>query len=199
MTPRHTEARPAAHRAGFAYSGVQIDGFVYNGFVTKTCTKCREEKPLTDFYRKAREKDGYAGNCKSCANAARKRWEQANPDKLRERTYRWRAKYPEKHQAVARRSQLKLHYGITVDQYEARLKLQGGRCAICRTDEPGGRWGTFSVDHDHSCCAGKRSCGKCLRGLLCSRCNTVLGMVNDRIDVLKSALEYLRGIGHGFQ
>lgn len=82
-------------------------------------------------------------------------------------------------------------YGITVERYQKILDSQGGVCAVCGTDEPGGRWGTWCIDHDHSCCPGKRSCGECVRGILCSGCNTGLGKFKDDPGVLKAAVAYL--------
>jgi hypothetical protein len=166
---------------------------------TKQCTGCAEIKQLEDFYRKSASRDGRATRCKVCANAVVKAWEKRNPDKLRERTYRWRNRYPEKSQAVVRRSQLKRKYGITVEQFDAQLTVQRGRCAICRTDTPGTRWGTFTVDHDHACCSGDRSCGKCLRGLLCGNCNTLLGMAGDDASRLLAAASYLARGHDGFK
>ena len=67
-------------------------------------------------------------------------------------------------------------YGITEAQYNELLERQGGGCAICgRTQEENGRARYLSVDHDHRCCPGKKSCGKCVRGLLCLRCNNDMG------------------------
>ena len=77
--------------------------------------------------------------------------------------------------------------GITVDDYKAMLKEQGGRCAICRTSNPNGlRKGqkkVFSVDHCHTTGA--------VRGLLCSSCNTGLGCLGDDLYGILSALTYL--------
>lgn len=72
-------------------------------------------------------------------------------------------------------------FGITPEGFEAMLVKQEHRCAICRTKEQGAK--AFSVDHDHA--TGK------VRALLCTRCNLLLGGVNDEIDILKAAIVYL--------
>ena len=88
--------------------------------------------------------------------------------------------------------QLERTYGITAEQWDALFEAQGGLCAICR--RPPGvdkRLQRLVVDHDHACCPGKRSCGKCVRGLLCSWCNRMLGMALDEPDRLRAAIKYL--------
>lgn len=82
--------------------------------------------------------------------------------------------------------------GISVEEYTAMLTLQNGRCANhgCRTDSPGGP-GRWCIDHDHSCCPGKKSCGKCVRGLLCQGCNVGLGGFRDSAEAITGALAYL--------
>lgn len=47
------------------------------------------------------------------------------------------------------------------------------------------------VDHDHNCCPEKGSCGQCVRGILCSGCNTALGLVKDDPARLRRLAEYL--------
>jgi hypothetical protein len=86
---------------------------------------------------------------------------------------------------------LRAAYGITVEQYRKLLEKQGGVCAICGTTEASGR--SFHVDHDHSCCPGRQSCGGCIRGLLCSACNTGIGMLGEDAKRLWSAMMYLAG------
>lgn len=49
-----------------------------------------------------------------------------------------------------------------------------------------------AVDHDHKCCKGKTSCGKCVRGLLCGNCNTILGRQRDDAEVFLRQAEYLK-------
>lgn len=70
--------------------------------------------------------------------------------------------------------------GITEDQFNAMLEAQGCACAMCR--EPFGEGERIFADHDHNCCPKQikqtaKTCGKCIRGLLCFRCNTALGDV----------------------
>ena len=91
--------------------------------------------------------------------------------------------------AVCQRSwTLEQKYGITLEQYDAMALAQGGVCPIChRTPR------TWSVDHDHSCCDEKASCGGCVRGLLCNNCNAGLGLFRDDLEALARAINYLGG------
>ena len=74
----------------------------------------------------------------------------------------------------------------------AMLDDQGHGCAVCGTKTPGGQ-GRFHVDHDHSHCGGQRSCGRCVRGLLCNRCNLGIGMLGDSLTIIERAANYLTG------
>lgn len=105
----------------------------------------------------------------------------ANRDRLRAAADAWKDANPERHKFLQRRSHLRRMYGLTPEQYDALLVAQGGVCAICEaaSDE------RLHVDHDHACCPGKASCGKCIRGLLCGKCNRLLGWyekVRDRVE-----------------
>jgi hypothetical protein len=74
-------------------------------------------------------------------------------------------------------------YQLTPFDWYLLLDQQDGRCAICRCLP--GKERRLAVDHDHRCCPGKRSCGKCVRGLLCPRCNQGVGFFEahrDRLD-----------------
>lgn len=86
---------------------------------------------------------------------------------------------------------LRTNYGITLEHYEKLLADQGGVCAICGVVDVDGR--TLHVDHDHGCCPDRRSCGQCIRGLLCSSCNTGIGMLGEDAKRLWSAMMYLAG------
>lgn len=82
-------------------------------------------------------------------------------------------------------------YRIRAEEYEAMLVAQGGTCAICDRVNSDGR--ALAVDHDHACCPGVRSCGKCVRKLLCTECNTGIGSLGDSVSRLRKAAEYLEG------
>lgn len=100
---------------------------------------------------------------------------------------KWRADNPGKNWA-----RYLATWGITPERYTAMLEAQDGRCAICGVEEceTGAR---FSVDHDHACCPGQKSCGECVRGLLCRACNHGLGSFRDSVASLRAAVAYLGG------
>jgi Recombination endonuclease VII len=82
---------------------------------------------------------------------------------------------------------LKRNYGITEDEYESLLISQGGVCAICKQTNPakGDREPErLAVDHNHRSGAN--------RGLLCQRCNKLLGLAEDSQELLFRAQVYLR-------
>lgn len=95
--------------------------------------------------------------------------------------------------ADERRRSLKRYHQLTPEAYEQMVVDQGGRCAICLTDDPGTQHGYWHIDHDHACCPGRsRGCGDCVRGLLCGSCNLGLGHFADDPVRLQSAIDYLR-------
>jgi hypothetical protein len=79
--------------------------------------------------------------------------------------------------------------GMSLEDFQSRLEQQSNACAICGTSfidlEP-------VVDHDHACCPGEKTCGKCTRGVLCRACNNGLGFFKDNIQLLQSAISYLQ-------
>ena len=83
------------------------------------------------------------------------------------------------HKARARR--LLRNYGITPEEYDALDKAQGGGCAVCRRPPKKLR---HSVDHDHG--------SGLVRGILCWRCNDLIGKSRDSVELLFRAVEYLK-------
>jgi len=131
--------------------------------------------------------------------AKKKEWWARNPDRKRgyeakrvrdpEQVRRWRSnrktRIAEEDPRYHLRQGLRT-YGLTLEQYDTLVEVQGGRCAICR-EAPTGRNRNerrLHVDHDHV--TGR------VRGLLCLMCNRGIGMLRDRADLAQSAADYLR-------
>jgi hypothetical protein len=103
--------------------------------------------------------------------------------KANRRAYYKRTKGLLKHPSVTRLETLRLH-GLTRDGYDAMFAAQGGRCAIChKTERESATKGRLAVDHSHE--TGQ------IRGLLCTRCNTAIGMLGDDVAGVWAALDYL--------
>lgn len=134
----------------------------------KTCTRCRQELPEANYWRDASKVGGYDTYCKDCRRAIRAKSHEENRE---QRLTDMRAYH------------LKRTFGITLEDYDAMLERQGGRCAICRTSEPGTRLGRWCIDHDHRTDA--------IRSLLCNACNSGLGAFGDNPAVLMAAVSYL--------
>lgn len=69
----------------------------------KRCTKCGEEKPLSEFEKEKRKKDGMSSWCLKCHNEQKRRYRAANREKMREKDHKWKAANPEKALAAARK------------------------------------------------------------------------------------------------
>ncbi len=84
-------------------------------------------------------------------------------------------------------SRIKGTFGVGGDTYGWLFALQGGKCAICRAKP---RTVRLAIDHRHGHC--KSGCPACIRGLLCSRCNSeLLGAAHDSLNILRNAVAYL--------
>jgi hypothetical protein len=93
--------------------------------------------------------------------------------------------------------QRRMAHGDGIDQYEAKLQEQQGKCAICASEDPGGRWRKFVWDHDHKCCPAYKSCAKCRRGLLCNKCNIALERLESILEWEQKAVAYLKQYSPG--
>lgn len=85
-------------------------------------------------------------------------------------------------------------YGLTPDEHAVLLWYQGGACAICQKAR--GIRRALAVDHDHARAREHdhdedKGCGLCVRGLLCKRCNRILGDFRDDPETFQRAAEYL--------
>lgn len=141
----------------------------------KTCPGCKKILDLSEFY--VRIHNGRpSAYCKRCTKDRSIAWQQKNGPRDMTATM------------------LKHRYGITLERYTELLMEQGEVCAVCGNPETktlNGKVNRLSVDHDHACCPGKRSCGKCIRGLLCDRCNGALAKVDDDPARLRDLATYV--------
>lgn len=139
----------------------------------RICRRCGKEKSIEEFHKDKSIDGGFRWQCKECRRADFRKYEkrkrQENPNYCRER-------------------KLKFNKYTTVEEYNKLLDEQQGCCAICGKEETTvSRWGTLahlSIDHNHK--TGK------IRGLLCMRCNHLLGHSRDNINILFKAIQYLR-------
>ena len=152
----------------------------------KICYCCGQKKELSFFNSDKSRKDGLYPNCRPCANKYLRDLRKNNPElrqRLIARSAEYKLKFPEKYKQSIRNSTLKKKYGITLDEYWKLFKKQDSCCAICSRKESNGS-GLFHVDHDHK--TGK------VRGILCQPCNTTLGKVQEKEEILFGLIQYLR-------
>lgn len=88
---------------------------------------------------------------------------------------------------MKKHSSLMAKYKLSINQWESILESQNGRCAICNEISE-----RLCVDHNHSCCPSRKTCGKCIRGILCDTCNRALGLMKDNPEIFLSAHKYLK-------
>lgn len=161
-----------------------------------TCTKCGESKPQEDFYKQPRNKSGYMGHCKVCERARKaandKKHQEANPDawNARRRGYvrKYKSNHPERVAELDWSYKIKTRFNISSEKYYEMLESQNGVCAGC-LNKPGNK--KLAIDHDRSCCSGDKSCGECVRGLLCSNCNTAIGLLKENVATIERLVKYM--------
>ncbi len=131
----------------------------------KGCTKCKKVLLASRFYTNG--KKGLSSWCKEC-------------EKERRRKYHYKNK--EKETLAHRKWCIKNTYGLTLKQYDQMLDAQDGTCKICNKVNRDGR--RLYIDHNHETNE--------VRGLLCHKCNSLLGFVNDDIYILSKIIDYLK-------
>jgi hypothetical protein len=81
-------------------------------------------------------------------------------------------------------------YGVTPEKLAELIAAENGRCPGCGVSLLASN--KVAVDHDHTCCNGNFSCGKCIRGILCRKCNSGMGMCMDDPQILRNLANYLQ-------
>lgn len=134
------------------------------------CNKCHLDKDLTHFYPRSSSRKGYRGDCKECHTL------------LSQVYYK---EHKEVHDLAAKKYSLRINYKLSLEAYNQLGESQNWLCPICLLRK------AEAVDHDHNCCNSKRSCGKCVRALLCKQCNVGMGLLKDAPEVLRRAACYV--------
>jgi hypothetical protein len=165
---------------------------------TKTCAKCKIVKSVLEFH--AHKNGRRNPRCKLCRAEDHREYYKTHPDKFKAYKARARGETVEEREARIQRrkdeapakrklAQWRVHIrntlGVTEEQYQSLYLLQGGKCAICASENPGGKRERFCIDHCHDTGV--------IRGLLCVSCNSGLGYFKDDISRLGQAAEYLKG------
>lgn len=158
----------------------------------KLCSGCGEKKELSAFSKKNSAADGLQPQCKACDSArlrevretrpaevaARKKESRnKNPQPYRESWAKWKTN-PENQRKV-RDYNLRVRYGLSLEEFEARVAAQGGLCTVASCGNP-----AEVVDHCHS--SGK------VRGVICKKCNWALGYAGDSVARLQGLINYLQ-------
>jgi hypothetical protein len=128
------------------------------------CKHCNVE--LTEFNWVTNGPFQIRPECKPCHNEKKNELRNLDRDKFSQ--YNWEY-------------MLKRSFGITPEQYNEMLEAQGCKCAVCNSECI--RYDKLSVDHDHVT--------QKVRGLLCHRCNTALGLLQDNPEIISNLLEYI--------
>jgi hypothetical protein len=131
----------------------------------RECRTCHEVKTFAEGFHL--QGAGHQRVCKACQQQDYR----ADPSEMRVRSYR---------------SHVKRTFGLSPEDLHAMIIAQSGRCAACNDPML-----VVHIDHDHGCCPGKDSCGRCIRGLLCNSCNCGLGFLRDDVQRLQMAIDYL--------
>lgn len=142
--------------------------------------------PIDNFYiRSYKDKNGnihkYSDSkCKDCKNAYSRNYNNVNKDTLKSIHKEWRREHPnyskewaERNKSKIRLSQIKYNYNLTEEEYEALPKA----CEVCGSTK------NLCIDHNHI--TGK------VRGVLCSRCNSALGLLGDSKEVILKLASYI--------
>lgn len=160
----------------------------------RICHRCLVEKPLSEYHKNIKGKNGLLGVCKACVCSRQAVYVGKNREKVRvsvrthysknrEALLQQMKEYRAKNRKVLAESQRKRYTGFSKELWEAALVYQENKCAICGIAFKRLKKTCVHADHCHATGAP--------RGVLCQSCNTALGKFGDDPAVLRKAAEYI--------
>jgi hypothetical protein len=153
----------------------------------KECVKCKQMRNADTEYHfnGAKYADGTKKKRKDCVYCCRKRRSEyfKDPNKKDLINQRRRRTYGEDRKSKNRRYALKALYGITPEQYNEMLLKQDNKCACCKIEAEQATRQKLYIDHCHAT--------KQVRGLLCAKCNSAIGLLKEDTAAIQNAIEYL--------
>lgn len=139
--------------------------------IEKICSKCDSFRNLDCFTNDKRSSDGKHSWCRKCrSDYTNEHRNRATYDPLKRQKLYWSSPHKK--------------------DYNKVLAEQEGLCSLCGLLPKTGEY--LVTDHNHLCCPGEKSCGKCIRGLIHSDCNAALGFLKDDPALCIKAAEYLK-------
>jgi hypothetical protein len=195
-SPHYQRKKPELGDGRYAEGEVIKDG-------QRVCNRCKTWKDFDCFGKSKTGAGGLQAVCKKCVNELARIRYNANPERYRDKRREAKREYdrqryatmlsegrkPNRDATKEKQRYLMRNYGITLDEYLDLLEEHGYKCAICKTSESDRKDKKLVVDHCHA--SGK------VRGILCHKCNLMLGNANDLIGTLEQAVIYLRDRGEG--
>lgn len=151
----------------------------------KKCRMCKSWKPQGQFLASRSSQDGLASRCQRCMDLIHEDQVQSQNDQLLYQSEQDRKKEVQRARALAARIKRSPYRTLSL-VYEKLFVSQGGVCAICKQPETRHLRGTIHRLHiDQHPRTG------IVRGLICYRCNLMLGHVKNDSDILMGAILYL--------
>lgn len=146
----------------------------------KICSKCKQSKLLSEFWRDNARPDGHKSQCKKCSYAYHRL-----PEARRKRQKYSRAHYA-KHKNLRRCRDNAHAHGMTVEEYDSFFAKRNYKCEVCgMTQQESYKLLNRTLDIDHCHESGEN------KGLLCSHCNVASGMLKDDLDLAFRLWRYL--------
>lgn len=147
----------------------------------KVCSRCKQEYSKDMFNKDKRRKDGLTYHCKSCVS-------YYSNKVSKETRHRQSTEYRQKNPDKARQYWIKGNYNLSWNEYTTLLKNQENACAICY--KPLKLHKGIDLPIDVACVDHCHTTGR-IRGLLCSHCNSAIGLLKEDKRVLKRIVKYL--------